>query len=175
MFNACPREFRDAASTGLGGGGQDDRELFSSVARDQVGIPRADGLKSLHHLQQAVVSALVPHGVVQRLEEIDIDHQKRQRPAGLSRPFEFGRERLVKAAPVGRPREGVLQRKQTQLFHAPGDLYAQRLGPDQGGDKRGHQQTERPNGSPAVQPGGTLLTRMSPGRRSRIRKYWPRR
>ena len=68
----------DSRDLGVSGTGQDQNELVAALARDE--IARAQGLfQSRRDFGQHTVPGIVPEGLVDQLEAVEVEHQHRQR------------------------------------------------------------------------------------------------
>jgi hypothetical protein len=81
-----------------GGLRKEHRELFSTIARNQIGRPFESRREGLGHPPDALVAVAI--GVVEGFELIDVDEQHRKRGFRTLAPFEFAVECSVEPSPV---------------------------------------------------------------------------
>ncbi|MNZ21846.1 hypothetical protein D3C78_389280 [compost metagenome] len=98
--------------------GQDHRHFLTPVACQQVARAADAGREQGSHLLQAGVASRMPIGVVVAFEMVDIDHQQSQRGAVSMGRADFLGQRLVKAAPVGKPGQRIVHRQAFELLVA---------------------------------------------------------
>ena len=87
--------------------GQDHGKLLAAVTGDQIARAKHHFLEHLGNLLQAVVAGLMPVGIVEALEVIDIDHQQRQGTQVATLALPLVAQFFVKAAAVGDSRQSV--------------------------------------------------------------------
>ena len=86
--------------------GQDQHELLAAVAAHPVDFPRVVA-QDLGELAQYLIAGLMPVGVVDTLEHVEIAHDARERLAQAERVLKGLVEAFFEAAPVVDAREGV--------------------------------------------------------------------
>ena len=85
---------------------QQNDELFAPVAADEPRLLLDDPAQGPRHLDEAPVAGQMAVGIVEALEEIDVDQDRRE---GLPpfRPVEpKASQRFIDATPIGETREG---------------------------------------------------------------------
>ena len=88
---------------------QDEQELVAAHAHQQVGL--ADlRLQGGGHLLQHPVADEMAHGVVDRLEMIEVQRRQGERPAVTAGLLDQGGDALLEHEPVGQAGEGVAPR-----------------------------------------------------------------
>jgi len=102
-----PQPFREhQCRCEIGRGDQHD-ELLSAVARDEVAGSLSGLLKNSADCREAAVPFRVSERVVVWLEQIDIGHDQGDRRPESARPLPLLLQRLVEAATIRQPGEGV--------------------------------------------------------------------
>ena len=104
---------------------QQDGELFSAIACDEVSGAVEGGAERVGDVLEALVAGEMAVGVVDALEVIDVDEQQGERAAMAMGAAPLGGEALVKAAAVGDSGEAVLQ---GHFFEAVAGLFECLLG-----------------------------------------------
>ncbi|MND72964.1 hypothetical protein D3C80_645260 [compost metagenome] len=89
------------------GVGQYQDEFLATIARRQVGRPRARAADRLGHLAQGLVTGQVAKAVVVGLEVVHVDHQQRQLLLLTHGPAPFQFQVLVEVAAVGQPGQAI--------------------------------------------------------------------
>ena len=104
----------EGARRGVVGVRHQDAELLAAVAADQVA--RADGrLQRAGDEGERAVAGVVPLGVVDELEVIEVDHQDRDRMAVADAHRHLGRRQAHPGAPVEHAGEAVDGREALEL------------------------------------------------------------
>ena len=104
------------SAPGRVGAAEDDREFFAAVARDQIGRAVDRAFQDRRDLLQAFVSGVVPVGVVEELEVIDVDEDERHLIFRADRAPPLGCEKLLEAAAVADAGEPVGVREVLQFL-----------------------------------------------------------
>ncbi|RMG30274.1 MAG: hypothetical protein D6721_04325 [Gammaproteobacteria bacterium] len=86
--------------------GEDDGEFLPAVAGQGIGTAQATP-DSAHGFLEYPVARLVPVGIVDALEMVEVEQKQGQGPAMLARGLELGLQDLVEVAPVSRTGEGI--------------------------------------------------------------------
>ena len=97
------------ACPGLGGLVEDERELLASVTSAHVGFART-GFQDLGQLCEHGIAVQMSVRVIDLLEVVEVDHEKRDRVVVAPRPLHLLQELLGEGAPVGQLRQLVRER-----------------------------------------------------------------
>nr|WP_323029065.1 hypothetical protein [Castellaniella defragrans] len=89
---------------------QDDDEFVAAQARHEAGLGRRAGLQAPGDLDQQPVARRVPHGIVDLLEQVQIQEQQRQGLARLVRRLDGGLQALVEILAVRQAGQGIVVR-----------------------------------------------------------------
>ena len=94
---------------------QDHRHLLAAIARHQIFRPQDGARHRPGGLAQTVIAGLVPVGVVERLELVEVQKQHGQMILGALRAAPAAFQRFVEQPPVGQTRQPVRLRQDREL------------------------------------------------------------